>query len=119
MNAINPCYNDNEIRYSSTDKSFQAAVYLRHCKIGCTAEVSILDHGDKLENDIGNIYSGDVQRYCTSSEKDQSINSAMPKVVWSNNFELTIQGGEAIDSAIYKEHSWGWPWSKVYISYKK
>jgi len=72
---------------------------------GFSTQVSILESGETLGNESGNVY-------ISKGHPD----TVAPIVTWVNSEQLNIQN--VAQTQIYKQDEyWGWPWNEISITY--
>ncbi|MBK1852842.1 hypothetical protein FE845_15960 [Marinobacter sp. 1-4A] len=104
--ASDMCGNEIYTEIVSPNKERKAVVFQRDCgaTTGFSTQISIINSGDRLENEGGNIYIIDGQ------PKDVS-----PPLKWVSNTELRIE--RSLNGSEYKaESSWGLL-NKVKVTY--
>lgn len=100
------CGNEVYTEVLSPNKEYKAVVFQRDCgaTTGFSAQISIIDSGDELENESGNIYIID------GHPKDVS-----PRVRWASDTELRIE--RSLSGSEHKAvSSWGFL-KKVKVTY--
>lgn len=95
-------------RIHSPNGEYEAVIYQFDCgaTTGFSTQISILEAGDKIPNESGNIFSSD-------GHPEQ----VAPDVTWVNENNLNIH--KISSATVYNhEESWGWPWNSIKITYQ-
>ena len=101
------CANTIHDSILSPGGQLKAVIFQRDCGAGTgySTQVSVLSVGDQLDNESGNIY------IIRGHPEDNAI-----VVNWLSDNKLSISAHDSV--FVYKqEREWGWPWSKISISY--
>lgn len=95
-------------RIASPGGEFDAVIYQFDCgaTTGFSTQVSVIKAGEEIPVEPGNVFT-------SSGHPDQ----AAPDVLWVDRTQLHIRRKSGVE--VYKEEvSWGWPWTRVKVTFE-